>query len=80
MYNNIKFRNCLNVPASGWDVVKSGKYIYTYIPKFWESLQVSSKAQYICKNPHGVTVQKILQLMLTAARATNININVKCSS
>ena len=63
----------MNVPASGCDIVKSGKCI----PEFWERLQVSPTPQYRCKNPHGVTVQKILQLMLTAVRATNLNITVK---
>jgi hypothetical protein len=29
------------------------------------------------KNPHGVAVQKILQLMLTAVRAADLNITVK---
>jgi hypothetical protein len=65
--------NCLNVPASGCDIVKSGKCI----PKFWERLEVSPTAQYRCKNPQGVTVQKILQLMLTAVTATNLNVTLK---
>jgi len=36
-----------------------------------------SATHYICKNPHGHTIQKILQLTLTAVRATNLNITVK---